>query len=122
MSLKVTPRSDSVAADDVTVVAAASQPTIDITQAAEPAILEAPKPLASASSMSSLVNLVAREPGASLTGSQILREELWNAKELLAPAEDSVSVSSDVSSVSKKPKKKTFFSFGRKKEKQKEIM
>ena len=118
----MTPRSDSVAADDVTVVAATSQPTIDITQAAEPAILEAPKPLASASSMSSLVNLVAREPGATLTGSQILREELWNAKELLAPAEDSVSVSSDVSSVSKKPKKKTFFSFGRKKEKQKEIM
>jgi hypothetical protein len=106
----------------------AIHPTIDVTVAVEPvaeaAAAEPPRILANASSTSSLNRLVPRESGSSLTGSQLLREELWNAKESLAVAEDAASVASDVSSVSvsKKAKKKTFFSFGRKKEKQKEIM
>jgi hypothetical protein len=102
-------------------------PTIDVTKPDEPVevntVIEKPPriTLANASSTPSLVSLMAREPV--LFGSQNLREEMWNSKEARGggQSEDSVSVASDISSASKKPKKKTFFSFGRKKDKQKEI-
>jgi len=73
----VGPRSD---AED-----AVAYPVIDVTTAPEPAALEVPRPSANAGSTTSLVHLIPPDSNLTgsqilLTGSQILREELWNAK------------------------------------------
>ena len=96
-------------------------PTIDVTKAepVEVSVLEPPKVMSNAKSTPASLNLLPLEP--SLSGSQLLREELWKSREAGGISEDSASVASDISSVSKKTKKKTFFSFGRKKDKQKEV-